>query len=164
MAPELLNPPQFSLSNSNPSKESDIYSLAMTAYEVRSLHAILWSSLTSSLSNKILTDILPFGNARDGIIIFHAVTGDRPPRPPNSRWLKDEIWNMIITCWSEKREQRWDIHAVYNQLSVSGIPGVFVLPALPRSDDEDDQLRQSFRNHAKRARKNAIKKQAWEQK
>jgi len=36
MAPELLNPSQFSLVNSNPSKESDIYSLAMTAYEVGS--------------------------------------------------------------------------------------------------------------------------------
>ena len=34
MAPELLNPSQFSLANSNPSKESDVYSLAMTAYEV----------------------------------------------------------------------------------------------------------------------------------
>ena len=36
MAPELLNP---SLANSNPSKESDIYSLAMTAYEVGSSYA-----------------------------------------------------------------------------------------------------------------------------
>ena len=36
VAPELLNPSQFSLVNSNPSKESDIYSLAMTAYEVSS--------------------------------------------------------------------------------------------------------------------------------
>ena len=34
MAPELLNPPQFGLTNSDPSKESDIYSFAMTAYEV----------------------------------------------------------------------------------------------------------------------------------
>lgn len=34
MAPELLNPSQFGLTNSNPSKESDIYSLALTAFEV----------------------------------------------------------------------------------------------------------------------------------
>ena len=39
MAPELLNPLQFDLANSNPSKESDIYSFAMTAFEVRSPHA-----------------------------------------------------------------------------------------------------------------------------
>ena len=39
MAPELLNPSQFDLANSNPSKESDVYSLAMTAYEVRLSHS-----------------------------------------------------------------------------------------------------------------------------
>jgi len=116
MAPELLNPPQFSLPNSNPSKESDVYSLAMTAYET-------------------LTEVLPFGNARDGIIIFHVVTGDRPPRPPNTRWLKDQIWNMIMTCWSEKREQRWDIRAVYNQLSVSSIQEI-------AETERDNQTRQ----------------------
>ena len=36
MAPELLNPPQFNLQSSNPTNESDVYSLAMTAYEARS--------------------------------------------------------------------------------------------------------------------------------
>jgi len=123
MAPELLNPPQFSLPNSNPSKESDIYSLAMTAYEVRSSNTIHGYRLSfiPSLCNKTLTEVLPFGNTRDGIIIFHILTGNRPLRPQDSRWLKDQTWNMIMTCWSEKREQRWDIRAVYNQLSVSSI-------------------------------------------
>ena len=36
MAPELLNPLQFGLVDSNPSKEGDVYSLVMTAYEVGS--------------------------------------------------------------------------------------------------------------------------------
>lgn len=35
-APELLNPSKFNLTYASPSRESDIYSLAMTAYEVRS--------------------------------------------------------------------------------------------------------------------------------
>ncbi|KAF9645572.1 kinase-like protein [Thelephora ganbajun] len=102
MAPELLNPLQFNFSDSNPSKESDIYSLTMTAYET-------------------LAEILPYGDARDGIITFRVMTGDRPPRPLNARWLQDQIWNMIQTCWSEKREQRWDAHAIYSQFSVSSI-------------------------------------------
>ena len=34
LAPELLDPHQFGFKHSNPSKESDIYSFAMTAYEV----------------------------------------------------------------------------------------------------------------------------------
>ena len=38
MAPELLNPSQFNLENGNPSKESDVYSFAMTVFEVRLPH------------------------------------------------------------------------------------------------------------------------------
>jgi len=38
MAPELLNPTQFNLLSSIPSKESDVYSLAMTAYEACFCH------------------------------------------------------------------------------------------------------------------------------
>ena len=39
MAPELLNPTQFHLQNGNPTKESDVFSFAMTTYEVSSLYA-----------------------------------------------------------------------------------------------------------------------------
>ena len=74
--------------------------------------------------HKILTEVLPYGNARDGIIIFHVVFGERPPRPTNARWLQDHIWNMIMTCWSERREQRWDVRAMYNQFSTSSIQEV----------------------------------------
>ena len=38
-APELLDPGQFNLQDSNPTKESDIYSFSVTAYEVGSFHA-----------------------------------------------------------------------------------------------------------------------------
>ena len=34
IAPELLDPAKFELPNGNSTKESDVYSLAMTAYEV----------------------------------------------------------------------------------------------------------------------------------
>ena len=51
MAPELLNPLQFKLRNSNPTKESDVYSLAMTAYGARSFRTARnhRSSLTLNL-------------------------------------------------------------------------------------------------------------------
>ena len=120
MSPELLNPTQFHLQNSNPTKESDVYSLAMTAYEVGS--PCIRMAIAHLVSfHQILTDVLPYGNARDGIIIFRVVTGDRPPRPQNSRWLQDRVWDMIAKCWSEQREERWDVRTVYNQLSVSSI-------------------------------------------
>ena len=40
MAPELLNPPQFGLTHSDPSKDSDVYSFAMTVYEVFPSHLV----------------------------------------------------------------------------------------------------------------------------
>jgi len=64
---------------------------------------------------------MPYGKARESIIISRIVTGDRPPRPRNARWLQDPIWNMITICLSENREHRWDIRAVYNQFSMSSI-------------------------------------------
>jgi hypothetical protein len=52
------------------------------------------------------------------------VSGDRPPRPENTQWLRDQIWDMITKCWSEQRETRWDIRTVVHQLSVSSIQEV----------------------------------------
>ena len=120
MSPEMLNPTEFHLQNSNPTKESDVYSLAMTAYEVGS-PCICMAIVHLVSFHQILTDVLPYGNACDGIIIFRVVTGDRPPRPQNSRWLQDEIWDMIAKCWSEHREERWDARTVYNQFLASSI-------------------------------------------
>jgi serine/threonine protein kinase len=40
MAPELLNPLECSVRGSAPSEEGDIYSLAMTAYEVLSSYLV----------------------------------------------------------------------------------------------------------------------------
>ena len=64
---------------------------------------------------------MPYGNARDGIIIYQVVTGERPPRPQGAQWLRDSVWDMITKCWSEQREQRPDIRTLYNQLSVASI-------------------------------------------
>lgn len=30
---------------------------------------------------------------------------------------------MIVACWDEKRDKRWDIHSVYSLLSVSSTEG-----------------------------------------
>ena len=40
MAPELLDPSAFGLPNSNPRRKSDVYSLAMTTYEVHSFQTV----------------------------------------------------------------------------------------------------------------------------
>jgi len=68
-----------------------------------------------------LAEIPPYGNVQGFTIVFHIVNGNRPSRPTNARWLQDPIWNMIVACWGEKRDQRWDIRAVQNQFLVSSI-------------------------------------------
>ena len=40
MAPELLDPQEFGLTHSKPSKEGDVFSFAMTAYEVFPSHLV----------------------------------------------------------------------------------------------------------------------------
>ena len=49
LAPELLNPQQFGHTESNPSRESDVYSFAMTAYEVFSSYL-----LASAINRRLL--------------------------------------------------------------------------------------------------------------
>ena len=53
MAPELLNPQEFGLTHSNPSKESDIYSFGMTTYEV----------FSSSLMARVTDEHLPMARS-----------------------------------------------------------------------------------------------------
>jgi len=119
-APEVLVPSKFGLANSIPSKGSDVYSLAMTAYEVRSSHCTL-SSLTLLLPYRSSRRSHLTGDSRDSMIILYIVAGNRPPRPTDTHWLQDHIWNMITTCWSEKQEQRLGIRVMYNQLLASSI-------------------------------------------
>ena len=70
---------------------------------------------------KVLTEVLPFGSARDNIIISHILTGTRPPLPQNNQWLQDQTWLMITECWSEILGVRWGIHAIHQHLSALGI-------------------------------------------
>ena len=50
MAPELLDPHQFGFKQSNPSKESDVFSFAMTAYEVSISSNLMARVINSRLS------------------------------------------------------------------------------------------------------------------
>jgi len=67
MAPELFNPALFSLPNSDSSKESDVYSLAMTAYEVRSFHIVYGHRLHHHFAIRLLQMSYHLGMARTGV-------------------------------------------------------------------------------------------------
>ena len=46
----------------------------------------------------------PFPGAKDGVIIWTVVTGERPARPQEPNELvSDNVWNFISRCWSS-----WD--------------------------------------------------------
>lgn len=100
VAPEQINPEssEYSPTKNNPTKASDVYSFGMTIYEV-------------------LTGILPYGGTQDAMLVVRIVGGERPPRPQNAPWLRDEIWMMIEDCWNANREKRWNIDDVHEKLS-----------------------------------------------
>ena len=108
MAPELLNPSGFDLKNSNPTKKSDIYAFGMVTYQVSPTCCI--STVVINGSVQVLTGQQPFPGAKDGVIIYNVVTGERPSRPPGSNeWVSDDVWNFISRCWSSSWDGRPDV-------------------------------------------------------
>ena len=70
--------------------------------------------------DQVLTGISP----DDGDDRVNAITnirlGRRPFRPldpSQNRWLQDRVWNVIVTCWSDKPEQRCGLSIVYHIFS-----------------------------------------------
>ena len=118
MALERLN-----LSNAPPSAKSDIYSLAMTSFTVRSPFSCKPNqAVTQPLHHhQVLTGVLPYGEVRGHYTLMVRIkSGERPARPTSPdgiRWLQDKVWDMITACWSENEAQRWRISAICNLFS-----------------------------------------------
>ena len=66
----------------------------------------------------MITGEQPFPGAKDGMIIYSVVTGERPARPsePNE-WVSDNVWNFISRCWSPSRDGRPDVDFAMNALN-----------------------------------------------
>ena len=116
MAPELLNPSGFGLKNSNPTKRSDIYAFGVVTYQVGNSCFITGTVTKNGIQS--ITGQQPFPGAKDGVIIYNVVTGERPGRPagPNE-WLSDDVWNLISRCWSPSRDGRPDVNFAMNALN-----------------------------------------------
>jgi len=76
----------------------DIYSFAMTAYE-------------------ILTGNKPYTGINNAGQLTTTITSDlRPHRPGDAvatKWLLDPIWNIMESCWTPKPKSRPSIDAVH---------------------------------------------------
>ena len=95
MSPELLDPEQFGLEDSRPTKESDCYALGMVIYEVLSGQA-------------------PFALFKDFVVMRKVTEGERPGRPEGVKgaWFTDDLWRMLGLCWESQPERRPSIEAV----------------------------------------------------
>jgi hypothetical protein len=114
-----MAPERFSLDGKidGSSKEDDVYSFAMTSFEVR-FSAVNCPTIRSNhtVTIQVLTGILPYGNGDRHRMAADIRRGKRPSRPWNpsrNRWLQDPVWDKITTCRSDKPEQRSELSAVY---------------------------------------------------
>jgi hypothetical protein len=114
MAPErLLGGPTIN----NPSKQSDVYSLAMTSFEVRS-SAVSHPATRYNRPryHQVLTGILPYDGGNTANVIADIRLGKRPSRPTDPR-LQDPIWDTITTCWNDVPEQRYRLSVMHHVFS-----------------------------------------------
>lgn len=104
MAPELLNPDDptnetaeltgngdaleapVTMKDSRPTEESDVYALAMVVIEV--------------MSGRV-----PFFGVKNEAVMFRVVIDVRPGRPAHPD-MKDEIWEMVQSCWCKPPHNR----------------------------------------------------------
>ncbi|EMD31549.1 hypothetical protein CERSUDRAFT_162781 [Gelatoporia subvermispora B] len=95
-APEIIDPETYGLSQVALTKESDVYSFAITIWE-------------------IYTNQIPFHNSRiDGTVMRSILSGQRPSRPEReaSNGLDDDLWSLLQVCWSDQRSKRPSIRSV----------------------------------------------------
>ena len=99
MGPELLDPEQFHLGDSRPTKESDCYALGMVTYEV-------------------LSGQVPFALLKVLIAIREVIMGGRPQRPEGMDrvWFTDDVWEVVNMCWEAQPERRPSIETVFECL------------------------------------------------
>ena len=116
MAPELFSRGDSGPDVGNPSEKSDIYSFAITAFEVIAFQ--LRGSCHSRVSvshYQVLSEVLPYGSGREALIVFNIVSGkglSRPNNPAANMWLPDPIWDVLQHCLDPNPNSRWPVKSL----------------------------------------------------
>ena len=100
MSPELLDPGQLGLKDSQPTRESDCYALGMVIYEV-------------------LSGQVPFAPCNVGFVVSRKIVeGERPERPSGLRgtWFTNDLWALLERCWSAQPQNRPTTEVVLEHL------------------------------------------------
>ena len=117
IAPELFDSGDFGSNAINPSEKSDIYSFAITAFEVIAFKPRgSCYSQTSVSRYQILSEELPYGSGRETRIVYNITTGERLRRPNNAaadRWLPDPIWDALQHCWGLNPDSRPSVKSLH---------------------------------------------------
>ena len=67
---------------------------------------------------QVTTGERPFSGAKDGVVIYNVVTGERPSRPSDTNgWVSDDVWDLICRCWFSSWDRRPDVRFVINALN-----------------------------------------------
>jgi serine/threonine protein kinase len=109
MAPEQLAPEDMGISDdqtSLPSKESDMYAWAVTAWEVCNRSALI--SVDRLILLQVYSGETPFAHLRIGRLINAVVAGVRPTRPTNPS-MDNLTWDCMQDCWSQQPYMRSSI-------------------------------------------------------
>lgn len=109
-----MSPEQMSQGITN--KPTDIYSFAMTMYEVCPVGLVYSSPAPLGLirrrrTSQIFTESPPFSQTDDGMLLQIVYQfGLRPSRPDEEvvlpRGLTDTVWNLIERCWKKTAKDR----------------------------------------------------------
>jgi len=119
MSPELLDPDQFGITDSRPTKQSDCYALGMVVYEVR------WGCDLSHPHNgltymrQVLCGHAPYSDIMNGGAVIKAIMDGRRPQKPEAAatlGFTDELWGIIRRCWSADADARPDVRTVLSHL------------------------------------------------
>jgi len=99
MSPELIDPQQFGIDKTRPTRSSDSYALAMVIYET-------------------ITGRLPFHEHTDLNVFVKVLKGEHPRR---EHGFTDILWNMLMLCWASEPDARPSASDVLQRLEmVSG--------------------------------------------
>ena len=105
MSPELLDPDEFGLKRSRPTKESDCYALGMTIYGV-------------------LSGQVPFALLKASVIIQKVISGAHPERPQgvDGRYFTDGVWEVVQRSWEFQPRDRISASDILLGLEGNPIP------------------------------------------
>ncbi|KAF9787032.1 kinase-like domain-containing protein [Thelephora terrestris] len=87
--PELIDPERIGSKIGRPTKKSDVYSMAMTIYQV-------------------LTDRVPYYDRGELPAMLRIIQGERPQKPifVITRGYTEDLWEITTRCWDEKPLER----------------------------------------------------------